>query len=182
MHNAQSTFDNTKFKIQNSKLILRALEPEDADFMYEVEQDPAAWEYSDYVAPLSREMLRHYALTYDADPFRSGQLRLIVEYQGKPIGIADLFDISAKHLRGDTGIYILPENRGKELGVETLLALKDYCRNRLGLHQIVANISKLNASALRCFDKAGFRETGIRPDWWRTPDGYEDVAMLTLKL
>ncbi|MDE5849776.1 MAG: GNAT family N-acetyltransferase, partial [Muribaculaceae bacterium] len=58
------------------ELRLRALEPEDADMMYDAESDEAAWRYSDYLAPMSLELLREYALTYDADPFRSGQLRL----------------------------------------------------------------------------------------------------------
>lgn len=83
----------------NYELRLRALEPEDADMMYEAENDEAAWKYSDYLAPLSRELLHHYALTYDAEPFRSGQLRLIIEKDETPIGILDLMDISARHLR-----------------------------------------------------------------------------------
>ena len=173
-----------KFKIQNSKfnIILRAIEPEDADFMYAVEKDPAAWRYSDYVAPLSRELLRQYALTYDADPLHSRQLRMIAEIENIPVGIADLFDISPRHLRADTGIYILPEFRGKGVGVSALKALGDFCAQRLGLHQITASVSKLNAEALRCYHKAGFIETGIRPQWWRTSDGFEDVALLSKRL
>lgn len=163
-------------------MILRAIEPSDADFMYLAEQDPAAWKYSDYVAPLSRELLRQYALTYDADPLRSGQLRLIIEEDGSPIGIADLFDISARHLRADTGIYLSPQYRGNGKGVAALIALAEYCRQRLGLHQIVASVSKLNQPALRCYVKAGFVETGLRPQWWRTSSGFEDVALLMLNI
>lgn len=163
-------------------MTLRAIEPSDADFMYLAEQDPAAWKYSDYVAPFSRELLRQYALTYDADPLRSGQLRLIIEENGSPIGIADLFDISARHLRADTGIYLLPHYRGSGKGIEALNALAEYCQERLGLHQIVASVSKLNQSALRCYVKAGFVETGSRPQWWRTSQGYEDVALLMFNL
>ena len=70
--------------MENRKLRLRALEPEDAEMMYEAESDPAAWRYSDYLAPMSREMLREYALTYDADPLRSGQLRLIIGQSSYP--------------------------------------------------------------------------------------------------
>lgn len=163
-------------------MILRAIEPSDVDFMYGVEQDPAAWKYSDYVAPLSHELLRQYAITYDADPLRAGQLRLIIEEDGKPIGIADLFDISARHLRADSGIYLLPQHRGSGKGATALNTLAGYCRERLGLHQIVASISKHNPNALRCYVKAGFAETGIRPQWWRTSSGFEDVALLMLNL
>lgn len=160
------------------ELRLRAVEPEDADMMYAAESDVAAWSYSDYLAPLSREQLRQYALTYDADPLRSGQLRLIIEADGHPAGILDLFDISPRHLRADTGIYILPDFRRKGIGVKALNLLKDYCRVRLGLHQLTASVAESNPEALRCYEKADFTQTGIRPDWLRTPDGFKPVILL----
>lgn len=158
---------------------LRALEPEDADLMYEAESDESAWRYSDYLAPISREMLRDYALTYDADPFRSGQLRLMIENDGAPIGLLDLFDISPRHLRADTGIYIFPQFRGKGLATDALECLKDYARERLCLHQLTATVAEGNVSALRAYQKAGFMPTGSRPDWLRTPSGYESAILLS---
>ena len=162
----------------NLELRLRALEPEDAELMYWAEDDPAAWTYSDYLAPMSLEMLREYALTYDADPFRSGQLRLIIEADGKAAGILDLFDISARHLRADTGIYLFPEHRGKGIGKLALEAAKEYCRCRLGLHQLTASVAAGNKEALECYRKAGFSSTGRRRDWLRTAEGWEDVELL----
>ena len=162
----------------NYELKLRAVEPGDADHMYEAENDEAAWAYSDYLAPLSHELLSQYALTYDADPFRSGQLRLIIEVGVIPVGILDLFDISPRHMRADTGIYIFPEFRGKGLATEALLAVKTFCKIRLGLHQLTATVAKENIYALRCYKKAGFISTGTRPHWLRTPDGFLDVEML----
>lgn len=158
---------------------LRALEPEDADMMFAAESDDSAWKYSEYLAPLSRELLRHYALTYDADPFRSEQLRLIIEKDGCAVGILDLFDISARHLRADTGIYILPEFRSKGIAVAALEEAKKFCRYRLGLHQLTATVADKNHSALKVFKKAGFSSTGSRPDWLRTPDGYESATLLS---
>lgn len=166
----------------NSELRLRAAEPEDAEMMYDAECDEEAWRYSDYLAPLSLEMLRHYALTYDADPFRSGQLRLIIEIEGKAAGILDLFEISPRHLRTDIGLYLLPAFRGKGSGAEALKVAAEYCRVRLGLHQLTATVASHNSIALRCFKKAGFSITGSRPDWLKTPDGFEDVALLALNI
>lgn len=166
----------------NYELRLRAIEPEDAEFMYIAESDEAAWKYSDYLAPLSLEMLRNYALTYDADPLRAGQLRLIVETGRQIAGILDIFDISPRHLRAETGIYLLPQFRGKGLATKVLAMAGDYCRSRLGLHQLTATVAQGNARALRCFEKAGFSITGSRPDWLRTPYGFEDVWLLTLTI
>ncbi len=154
---------------------LRAVEPIDADMMYEAENDEAAWIYSDYLAPLSHELLLQYALSYDADPIRSGQLRLIIEAGKTPVGILDLFDISARHLRADTGIYILPDFRGKGIGRKALEAVKEYSQKRLGLHQLTATVAHSNAIAKQAYQKAGFKLTGSRPDWLRTHEGFENV-------
>lgn len=163
--------------LMNHELKLRALEPADAEMMYHAEEDEAAWIYSDYLAPLSMELLRQYALTYDADPMRSGQLRLIIDMGGTPVGIFDLFEISPRHLRAETGIYILPPHRHSGIGHKALLLAKDYCRRRLGLHQLSASIAQKNKDALLCYRKAGFFPSGIRPDWLRTPDGWETVEI-----
>lgn len=166
----------------NCELKLRAVEPEDAEMMYKAENDEAAWQYSDYLAPMSCEILRQYALTYDADPLRSGQLRLVIEYGESPVGLLDLFDISPRHLRADTGIYLLPEFRGMGLGVKALELAKEYSGRRLGLHQLTATIAQSNATAKLCYEKAGFKPTGIRPDWLRTPDGYQSATILSAVL
>ncbi len=161
---------------------LRALEPDDAEMMYEAECDEAAWKYSDYLAPLSRELLHHYALTYDAEPFRSGQLRLIIEKDETPVGLLDLVEISPRHLRAEVGIYLLPEFRGSGLGTDALLEAKKYCKMRLGLHRLGAMVADSNSPAKRSFEKAGFTVTGLRPDWFRTSEGFEDVLILSSPL
>ncbi|MDE7096083.1 MAG: GNAT family N-acetyltransferase [Muribaculaceae bacterium] len=166
----------------NYELRLRAVEPADADMMYEAENDEAAWRYSDYLAPLSRELLTQYAFTYDADPLRSGQLRLVIEKDDTAVGILDLFDISPRHLRADTGIYILPEFRGSGVAASALRIVKDFCRNRLGLHQLTASVAHSNTSASRCYEHAGFSVTGKRRDWIRTADGFEDVDLFSCLL
>lgn len=162
----------------NNQITIRAVEPEDAQTMYEAESDPEAWKYSDYLAPLSMEMLSQYALTYDADPLRAGQLRLIIDADGIPAGILDLFDISARHLRADSGIYLFPKFRGRGIATESLRKLMEYCRDRLGLHQLVATVSEQNKDAVRCYLNAGFSQSGTRPDWLRTAEGYESVIIL----
>lgn len=165
--------------MRDTGIKLRAVEPEDAEFMFRAELDPVTEEYSDQTAPLSLELMRQYAVTYDADPFRSGQLRLIVEdIHGRRIGIADLFDISARHSRAECGLYIVESERGKGFGRKALLALKHLAVSRLGLSQLTATVAEENAAALATFKSAGFARTGFRPKWWRDSSGFHDVIIL----
>lgn len=165
--------------MNDTVVTLRAVEPDDWQFMFETEQDPAVSEYSAQTAPLSKELLRQYALTYDADPFSAGQLRLIaVTADGTPVGIADFFDISPRHSRAECGICIAAPFRGKGYGKKVLEVMKDFALTNMGLSQLTATIAEDNAAALAAFQSAGFSPTGYRPKWWRSPSGLHDVIIL----
>lgn len=171
--------------LHSKRLHLRALEPSDADFMYEVENDAEAWRYSDTIAPLSRRILRDYALTYDADPFTAGQLRLIITEEGscRPVGIVDLYEVSQRHLRAFIGIYICKEFRDKGYAEETLQLIEDYAHNNLHLHQLGAKVEDGYATAEALFSKRGYELKGMLDDWLSTPDGkYVGMKLYTKKL
>lgn len=159
--------------LHSKRLHLRALEPDDADFMYDVENDVEAWRYSDTIAPLSRTLLRDYALNYDADPFSAGQLRLIITEEGDetPVGIADLYDITQRHRHAFIGIYICPEWRGKGYAEETIELLEDYARNSLHLHQLGAKVEENHDQASKIFLKCGFKQSAKLDEWLSMPDG-----------
>ena len=159
--------------LHSPRLHLRALEPADADFMYEVENDAQAWRYSDTIAPLSRRILRDYALNYDADPFTAGQLRLIITEKDskKPVGIVDLYDVSQRHLRAFIGIYICKDYRGKGYADETIQLIEDYAHNTLHLHQLGAKVEDSHNKAIKLFRGRGYELRGNLDDWLSTPDG-----------
>ena len=159
--------------LHSNRLHLRALEPSDADFMYEVENDAQAWRYSDTIAPLSRKILREYALTYDADPFTAGQLRLIITEKDNntPVGIVDLYEVSQRHQRAFIGIYICKDFRGNKYADETLELIEDYAHNTLHLHQLGAKVEEGYEQGEKLFRDRGYEVKGNFEDWLSTPDG-----------
>lgn len=152
---------------------LRAVEPSDADFMYEMENDSDCRRYSDTVAPLSRRQLREYALNYDADPFAARQLRLVIveAESGAPAGAVDLYDISPLHRHAMVGIYILPHFRRRGLALEALTKAAAYAHEALHLRILAARIEDSNAPSLRLFSKGGYTLTPAIPGWFATPSG-----------
>lgn len=171
--------------LHSNRLHLRALEPSDADFMYEVENDADAWRYSDTIAPLSRRILRDYALTYDADPFTAGQLRLIImeEKSKTPVGIVDLYDVSQRHQRAFIGIYICKDFRGKGYADETIKLIEDYAHNSLHLHQLGAKVEEGHAKAEKLFLNREYELLGNLKDWLSSPDGkFVDMRIYAKKL
>ncbi len=165
--------------LRGERLRLRAVEPADACYMYSVENDPSQWIGSDITAPMSAHVLRDYAETYDADPIRSGQLRLMAEEKatGRTVGIIDLYRISPIDRSAMTGIYVDPSVRRQGYGHEMLCLIEAYARDILCLHQLNALVLTVNAGSRLLFEGAGYSHTATLRDWKRAAGRYYDVAV-----
>ncbi|MEX2349435.1 MAG: GNAT family N-acetyltransferase, partial [Flavobacteriaceae bacterium] len=64
--------------INGKKILLRALEPEDLDFLYTLENNPNFWEYSATQTPYSRFVLKQYLDNAFRDIYEVKQLRLVI--------------------------------------------------------------------------------------------------------
>lgn len=82
-------------------LKLRTLEPEDLEFLYQIENDESFWEISHTQKPFSKYILKKYIENGHLDIFEAKQLRLIIEEKStkKQIGMIDLFDFNPQHKR-----------------------------------------------------------------------------------
>ncbi len=159
---------------------LRPLEPEDLEFLYRWENDPAIWKVSNTLAPFSRFILKQYIRESHRDLFETKQLRLIVEdLTGKAVGAIDLFDFDPYHQRAGLGILIYhPGDRRKGFATDALHLMCDYGKNTLGLHQLYAHIGSDNPGSLSLFEKAGFQIAGTKKEWIRTPEGWIDEMII----
>lgn len=141
-------------------IYLRALEPEDLDFIYEIENDTSLWTLSDTQTPYSRFLIKQYLENAQQDIFEAKQLRLVIcTLEGIAIGLIDVFDFDVKNKRAGIGILIKDEaNRYKGYGKEALNLLVNYCFKTLHLHQVYANVSESNEVSLRLFENNGFKK------------------------
>lgn len=164
---------------------LRAVEPEDVDFLYKSENDNASFIWTDYSAPISRHQLLQYTLGYQANPFEEGQLRLIVSTADKesiPIGIIDLYDISVRDRKAFVGIYILPEFRNENYAMKALQLLEEYAGKTLALNRMAAKISTQNTAAVNLFGKCGYEKLALLPSWYCLGGKYHDILLLSKNL
>ncbi|MDN3494035.1 GNAT family N-acetyltransferase [Winogradskyella bathintestinalis] len=148
-------------------IYLRALEPEDLDFVHSIENDTKLWHLSDTQTPYSRFLIKQYLQNAQQDIFEAKQLRLaICNSSDNTIGLIDVFDFDIKNKRAGIGILIQNvKNRNKGLGKEALNLLVDYCFQTLHLHQVYANISEANSASLKLFENNGFIKIGLKKDW-----------------
>lgn len=162
-------------------VVLRALEPEDIDFLYRLENDEKIWELSNTMAPYSKFILNQYLENAHRDIYDVKQLRLVIcleAVQEHPIGFIDLFDFDPKNQRVGVGIIIYDDkDRNKGNARIALNLIIQYAFNRLELHQIFANITEDNTRSMLLFEKAGFNKAGIKKDWVRFETGFKDEHM-----
>ena len=170
--------------LEDDILLLRAVNAEDAETMWDVENDSSQWIENSMSAPISRTVLTDYALSYKADPFHDGQLRLIVEHKAdKTIaGIVDLYEISAIHRRAFIGIYILPAFRNRGLATRALDLLENYAFSLLNLDKLGAKIVINNKESIKLFRKQNFSQCGCIPGWIRTGNEEKDLLLFSKNL
>ncbi|MDO6517090.1 GNAT family N-acetyltransferase [Zobellia uliginosa] len=158
---------------------LRALEPGDLDFLYELENNPEIWEISGTVTPYSKHVLKLYLDNAYRDIYDVKQLRLCICNQDDlAIGFIDLFDFDPKNARAGVGIVVLNKgDRNKGVGSEALQLLCDYAFGTLALHQLYANVMEGNDASIHLFKKMGFEEVGLKKDWIFSEGGYKNEIL-----
>ncbi|MCR9262796.1 MAG: GNAT family N-acetyltransferase [Flavobacteriaceae bacterium] len=165
--------------LKGEHIYLRALEPTDLDFLYQLENDTSIWEISGTLRPYSKKVLRLYLENAHRDIYEVKQLRLcICNTNDQCIGLIDVFDFDPKNRRAGIGIVIAnPENRNKGVGAEALNLLCDYAFSVLDLHQLYANILEENTNSIHLFEKLGFERIGVKKEWIRTSSGFKNEIM-----
>ncbi len=153
--------------LTGEKLYLRALEPEDLDFIYEIENDESIWEISATQTPYSRFLIKQYLENAHQDIYEAKQLRLMmVSNKKESIGLIDLFEFDPKNKRVGVGLLIAKgEFRHKGYGKEALEMVCNYAFKHLQVHQLFANIGEDNAASIHLFESLGFQQIGVKKDW-----------------
>lgn len=167
--------------LTSDRLTLRALEPEDLDFLYRWENDSSIWGEGSMIPPFSRYDLKNY-IAHATDIFTSRELRLIVEENNvhQPVGVVDLFDFEPIAQRVELGILIAEEARGLGYAKEALEMVVRYVFDYLRCHQIMAKVNAKNEPSLKLFNDMEFTQAGTLKDWVRDGDEWSDCVLFQL--
>jgi diamine N-acetyltransferase len=166
-------------------ITLRAVEPEDLTLLYIWENDRCVWHVSNTLAPFSKSQLKEYIESGPGNIFANQQLRMMIDShdgtQTHTVGAIDLFDFDPIHRRAGLGILIATEaDRRQGFASEAIRQMVEYGKNVLFLHQLYCNIAASNTASVLLFEKAGFTAAGVKKDWLKTIDGWEDELFMQL--
>ena len=168
--------------LKGNKVYLRALEPQDLDFVQEVENTEEFWEVSATRVPYSRYLIKKYIQNSHRDIYEVKQLRLMIcDHKDNRLGMIDVFDLEPRDRRAALGILIVNnENREKGYGTEVLSLITQYCFTHLGLHQVYANVLADNVASIKLFKKSNFEKIGIKKDWVLIKGKFKDQILYQL--
>ena len=167
-----------KLPVSMSKVQLRALEPEDLDLLYKVENDISLWKVGTTNTPYSRYALREYISNATGDIFTDHQVRMMIcDTLGHTVGIVDMMNFNAQHQRSEVGIVIFEPFRNRGFGLAAMNHVLSYAHAILHIHKLYALVDVDNIYSRKLFERVGFSREGMLHDWLFDGDHYHDVII-----
>jgi diamine N-acetyltransferase len=172
--------------LENSEIILRAVEPSDLEILYQWENNVDIWGVSSTLTPFSKYNLKRFIEQSTLDIYEAKQLRLMVDLKtengkSQTIGTIDLFDFDPMHLRAGVGVLINDiDKRSNGYATQALNLLINYSFDILQLHQLYCNITSDNEPSLKLFQNVGFEIVGCKKEWRKGASAWIDEYVLQL--
>ena len=115
----------------------------------------------------------------------TGQVKQFIikdEEQGIEVGSTYLRDIDNKNKKAEFGIFIGEDvARGKGIGTKSVELTVEYAFKELNLHKVFLRVFSNNISAIKAYEKAGFKYEGTAKDDIILPNGeYQDVIFMSI--
>ena len=106
---------------------LRAMEPEDLDALYQMENSPDLWSVSNTSVPYSRYVLHDYIANASNDIYADRQVRLVIENAAEEVvGMLDIVNFDPQHRRAEVSIVIKNSHQGCGYASAAVAKAKDY--------------------------------------------------------
>ena len=175
-------YNHRQYMLQIENIKLRAVEPEDIDFILDMENDIDLWNVSNTHNPFSRFDIEQYVMLADKDIYSAKQVRYIIEDLSNlsRIGMVDVFDFDAHNRRAGIGILLVKEARKKWAASITLKIIINYLFEQLSIHQVYCNINATNTDSIKLFESQGFTKIGLKKDWNLVNSNWVDVGLYQL--
>lgn len=163
---------------------LRAIEPEDLDLLYSIENDVQLWSVGATNVPYSRYALHDYVANSSEDIYVDRQVRLMVEdgRDGRVVGIVDIVNFEPQHLRAEVGIVIENRFRRKGYACSALRHVAEYSLSILHLHQLYVVVDAGNVASINLFTKMGYVVKAELDDWLYDGRRYHKAVIMQLFL
>lgn len=160
--------------IYGKKVILRAMEKEDCEFVRDMFNDP---EIEDLVVGWAFPLSKYAQEKWYENHYSDTNFRFIIETEELgAVGIATLLDIDWKNRMAQHGIKLAKkEIRHKGIGTDTVMAIMRYAFDELQLNRLNGSWFQDNTASKHLYMKCGWKEEGIRRKYIYKGGRYRDL-------
>ncbi|MBT5530358.1 MAG: GNAT family N-acetyltransferase [Cytophagia bacterium] len=174
----------TRFETYPPKIHLKPFEKDDIDRLIEwvqTEEFLMIWSGPEYSYPLTKSQLEQSLL--NASKINPSNYMFKACTQKKEIiGHGEIMNYDRKNNSATLArILIGPgQFRGKGLGLQLILELMKYSFRYLKLHRLTLNVFSFNESAIKCYQRAGFKIEGELKDVRKIKNEYWSNIVMTI--
>ena len=160
--------------IYGKKVILRAMELEDCEFVRDMFNNP---EIENLVVGWALPLSKYSQAKWFEQNYNSRDYRFIIDTkENGPLGVATLTDIDWKNKMAYHGIKLSNKDmRGKGYGTDTVMAIMRYAFDELGLNRLNGAWFPENIASKTMYMKCGWKEEGIRRNYIYKHGKYRDL-------
>ena len=148
---------------QGKKILLRSVQPSDADVLYKWENDRSNWQVSGTKKPFTKKEIKEFIANQN-DIYLDKQLRMMLCIKSPlkkgdkgVVGCIDLFDFNEPKLKAGIGILIDKKYRKKGYASDALAMLITYSFEILNLKELHCSIAEENKASIKLFQKHKFK-------------------------
>lgn len=163
--------------LKGNKVLLRALELEDMEFLremindQEMERNVVGWSF-----PVSKYEQQKW---YESQMQNKLNIRFVIELEGRTIGLATLTNIDWKNRKACHGVKLLGDNvKGKGYGTDVVNTIMKYAFEELQLNRLYSTILEYNIASRNLYKKCGWTEEGISRKSVFKNDKYNDEILI----
>ena len=138
------------------------------------ENDSKNNDYTDLPVVYTTQQIEAF-LRSDHDLFLQNQLRYIIELNSLSVGCIDLYDYDVVNSRAGVGIYVDRDFRNIGVASKSLDIIKTISRDFYHISNLYADIISKNTKSIKVFENANFKRNGLKENWIRTQNSFENV-------
>ncbi len=169
--------------IESNLIELRPLETEDSNEFYDwaIDREITQFSLSSYAYPQSKSDIIKW-LSDINNCTKTVSLGICTLDTGRLIGYAGISSMSNLNRCGEFFILIgSKEHWGKGIGTEVTKLITEYGLKTLGLHRVELTAYASNLSAIKAYEKAGYKHEGVkRQSGFRNGEFVDKVQMAVL--
>jgi [ribosomal protein S5]-alanine N-acetyltransferase len=144
--------------LHTGRMVLRRIEPTDADDLLFLRSDAAIMKYLDreplhsvneaalFIRRISDSLEHNEGITWG----------ISLKDDTRLVGTIGFWRLMKEHFRAEIGYLLHPAYWGKGLVSEAITTVMDYGFNVMKLHSVEANVNPTNKASVRVLEKTGF--------------------------